>query len=126
MNVYEYGFVVLVLCMILIFLVAPYINGRPPNVNVNDLVEEGRMRDVATDIGAYPPLYGYVPATVPLPNRFRYHQPYYHRMMTNYPYYDPYYDPPLPNRPYCLRNPGCRPCPNWRWMQSPNCPYMMK
>lgn len=71
--------------------------------------------------GIYPYYYpGITP--VPTPQRYRFHQPYYHRLHTNYPYYDPVYDSPLEVRDYCLRYPGCHPCPNWSWMQSPYCP----
>jgi hypothetical protein len=116
MDIYQVIFIVLVLCMILIFLVTPYTTCRSTPSTTPQLIEEGTVREIN-------PITSGVPATVALPNRFRYHQPYYHRMMVNYPYYDPYYDIPLPNRNYCMRYPGCKPCPNWQWMQSSICPY---
>lgn len=118
MHILEFTFIVLVLCMIIIFLVWPSICPRRPL-----LIEEKNVKDIAVQHGIYPPLYGDVPASIPLPNRMRFHQPYYHRMMVNYPYYDPYYDYPLPNMRYCRQYPGCHPCPNWKWMQSSICPY---
>jgi hypothetical protein len=106
----------------------------PPQVDNGELREEydypiilqsstGMYRRVLPNTyrGIYPYYYpGITP--VPTPQRYRFHQPYYHRLHTNYPYYDPVYDSPLEVRDYCLRYPGCHPCPNWSWMQSPYCP----
>ena len=108
MDIYQVIFIVLVLCMILIFLVSPYLQYAPKLSEEEPSIEEGLVRDIV------PITSNGLPTKVALPNRFRYHQPYYHRMMMNYPYYDPYYDIPLPHRQYCMRYPGCRPCPNWQ------------
>ena len=82
----------------------------------------GIYRQVLPGTYPYYPLYypGVVP--VPTPQRYRFHQPYYHRLHTNYPYYDPVYDSELEPRDYCLKYPGCHPCPHWSWMSAPYCP----